>query len=148
MGISGQTGEGSQKITFLFQGGGMHSLQNYSFIAEYNCVVDIKIIQHYLYLYYSLGPIKLIIINYYQFPSRNAMLKVYEKLKKRYIIQVILHSCALAECGGPQRLTFALGRLKNLTFSQKSYAGHPRFYSIRALGSFQFSLEHSLFLVT
>ena len=39
--------------------------------------------------------------NYYQFPSRNAMLKVYEKLKKRYIIQVILHSCALAERRGP-----------------------------------------------
>ena len=29
------------------------------------------------------------------------MLKVYEKLKKRYIIQVILQECALAEPGGP-----------------------------------------------
>ena len=28
--------------------------------------------------------------------------------------------------------------------TSKSYAGHPRFYSFRALGSLQFSLEHSL----
>ena len=29
-------------------------------------------------------------------------------------------------------------------FSYKSYSGYPRFYSFRALGSLQFSLEHSL----
>ena len=52
--------------------------------------------------------------------------------------------CALAEPGGPWGLTFALGRLENLIFLIQSYAGHPRFYSFRALGSFQFSLEHSL----
>ena len=46
--------------------------------------------------------------------------------------------CALAEPGGPWHLTFALGRLENLNFSNKSYAGHPRFYSFRALGSFSF----------
>ena len=28
-------------------------------------------------------------------------------------------------------------------FSYKSYAGHPRFYSFRAMGSHQFSLEYS-----
>ena len=33
--------------------------------------------------------------------------------------------CALAEPGGPWGLTFALGRLGNLVFSYKSYAGHP-----------------------
>ena len=52
--------------------------------------------------------------------------------------------CALAEPDGPWRLTFALGRLGNLIFYIQSYAGHPRFYSFRALGSFQFPLEHSL----
>ena len=52
--------------------------------------------------------------------------------------------CALAEPGGPWCLTFALGRLEISDFSYKSYAGHPGFYSFRALGSLQFSLEHSL----
>ena len=52
--------------------------------------------------------------------------------------------CALAEPSGPWRLTFALGRLENLTSSYKSYAGHPGFHSFRALGSLQFSLEHSV----
>ena len=53
--------------------------------------------------------------------------------------------CALAEPSGPWRLTFALGRLENLIFfSYKPYALHPRFYSFGALGSLQFSLEHSL----
>ena len=33
---------------------------------------------------------------------------------------------------------------KSFFFSNKSYAGHPRFYSFGALGSLQFSLEHSL----
>ena len=50
--------------------------------------------------------------------------------------------CVLAEPGGPWRLTCALGQLENLRFSYKSNAGHPRFYSFRALGSL--SLEHSL----
>ena len=53
-----------------------------------------------------------------------------------------MQGCALAEPGGPWLLTFALGRLENLSY--KSYAGHPRFYSFRALGSLQFSLDHSL----
>ena len=39
----------------------MNSFWNYSFIAEYDCVVDIRINQYYLYLYYSLGPIKIIL---------------------------------------------------------------------------------------
>ena len=53
--------------------------------------------------------------------------------------------CALAEPGGPWRLTFALGRLENLTFFiQIIYAGHPRFYLFRILCFPQFSLEHSL----
>ena len=33
---------------------------------------------------------------------------------------------------------------KSQDFSYKSYAGHPRFYSFKALRSLQFSLEHSL----
>ena len=51
--------------------------------------------------------------------------------------------CALAE---PWHLTFVLGRLeiKITVFSYKSYAGYPGFYKLRALGSLQFSLEHSL----
>ena len=52
--------------------------------------------------------------------------------------------CALAEPGGPWHPTFVLGRLENLSFLFKSYAGHPRFYRVKALGSLQFSLEHSL----
>ena len=46
----------------------------------------------------------------------------------------------------PWCLTFALGRLENLIFFIQIilYAGHPRFYSFGALGSLQFSLEHSL----
>ena len=54
------------------------------------------------------------------------------------------HGCALAEPGGPWHPTFVLGRLENLSFLYKSYAGHPRFYRVKALGSLQFSLEHSL----
>ena len=52
---------------------------------------------------------------------------------------------ALGEPDGPWRLTFALGRLENLSFffSYKSYAEHPRFYGFWALGSLQVSLEHS-----
>ena len=37
-----------------------------------------------------------------------------------------------------------LGNYKILLFSYKFYAGHPEFYRLRALGSLQFSLEHSL----
>ena len=48
------------------------------------------------------------------------------------------------EPGGTWCLTFALGQLGNLIFYIQPYARHPRFYSFRALGSFQFSLEHSL----
>ena len=55
-----------------------------------------------------------------------------------------MQGCAQAELSGLWRLTFALGRLENLIFFIQSYAGHPRFYSFRALGSLQFSLEHSL----
>ena len=49
--------------------------------------------------------------------------------------------CALAELSGPWRLTFALGRLANLSFFIQiiNYAGHPRFSSFGALGSLQFS---------
>ena len=52
--------------------------------------------------------------------------------------------CALAEPGSPWCLTFAVGRLENLRISYKSYAEHPGFYRFRALGSLQFSLQHSL----
>ena len=52
--------------------------------------------------------------------------------------------CVLAEPGGPWHATFVLGQLKNLSFLYKSYAGHPRFYRVKALGSLRFSLEHSL----
>ena len=51
--------------------------------------------------------------------------------------------CALAEPGSPWHLTFAPWRLKNLSFLNKTYAEHPTFCGFRALGSLQFSLEHS-----
>ena len=56
----------------------------------------------------------------------------------------LFQGCAQAEPGGPWRLTFTLGQLENLRFFIQINAGHPRFYSFRALGSVQFSLEHSL----
>jgi len=37
-----------------------------------------------------------------------------------------------------------LGDYKILALSYKSYAEHPKFYRFRAVGSFQFTLEHSL----
>ena len=55
-----------------------------------------------------------------------------------------MQDCTLAEPGGPWRPTFALGRLEIKDLLYKSYTGHPRFYMFRALGSLQFSLEHSL----
>ena len=51
-----------------------------------------------------------------------------------------LDSCGrqvLTEPSGPWCPTFAF-------FYTNSCAGHPRFYSFRALGAIQFSLEHSL----
>ena len=61
------------------------------------------------------------------------------------LIKTPYQGCALAEPGGPWRLTFALVWIENLTFfSYKSYAGQPRFYRFRELDSFQCSLEHSL----
>ena len=56
--------------------------------------------------------------------------------------------CALAEPGGPWRLTFALRQQGHLSFLYKSYAGHPGFYSFKTLGSLQFYLEHSLVYFT
>ena len=54
-------------------------------------------------------------------------------------------SGALAEPGGPWSLTVVIGRLENpIFFSYKSNAGHLGFYSFRAPGSLQFSLEHNL----
>ena len=55
-----------------------------------------------------------------------------------------VQGCALAESGGPWHLTFALGQLENLRFFIQIIYWDPRFYSFRALGSVQFSLEHSL----
>ena len=53
--------------------------------------------------------------------------------------------CALAEPGGPWCLTFALGRLGNLSFFIQIICwAYARFYIFSALGSLQFSLEHSL----
>ena len=54
---------------------------------------------------------------------------------------------ALAEPGGPLCLTFAPGRLENLTLFIKyynSYNGHPGFHRFRSLGSLQFFFEQSL----
>ena len=54
-----------------------------------------------------------------------------------------VQGCASAVPGGPWRLVFA--RLGNLSiFSYKSYAGHPRFYSSRAMEFLQFPLEHTM----
>ena len=44
----------------------------------------------------------------------------------------------------PGALLLHLGDYKILASSYKSYAEHPRFYRFRALGSLQFTLEHSL----
>lgn len=44
----------------------------------------------------------------------------------------------------PGALLLLLGDSGILVFSCKAYAGHPWFHSFRALGSFQFSLEHGL----
>ena len=53
--------------------------------------------------------------------------------------------CALADPAGPLRLTFALGRLGNLSLLVQIICwAYARFYSFRALGSLQFSLDHSL----
>ena len=50
-----------------------------------------------------------------------------------------------AEPGGPWCRTFALGQLENLNFFIQIICWvPPRFYRFRALGSLQFSLEHSL----
>ena len=60
---------------------------------------------------------------------------------------MINQGCALVEPGGPLCLTFAPGRLENLTFFIKyynSYTVYPGFHRFRSLGSFQFFLEHSL----
>ena len=62
-----------------------------------------------------------------------------------YFLSMLLNQgCAPAEPGSPWYLTFDLRRLESLRFSHKSFVGHPRFHSFRALGSLQFSLEHSL----
>ena len=62
-----------------------------------------------------------------------------------FIFVNLIPGCALEEPSGPYWcLTFDLGRLEDLTFLFKSYAGHPWFYRFKALGSLQFSLEQSL----
>ena len=75
--------------------------------------------------------------------SRNEIinLKPFNKRSQENEMLQKTQGCALSEPGSPWRLTFALRRLD---FSYKFYAGHPRFYSFRALSSLQFSLEHSL----
>ena len=50
-----------------------------------------------------------------------------------------MQGCALAEPVAPGTQLLLLGDKKILDFSYKSYAGHPRFYTFRALGSLQFS---------
>ena len=52
--------------------------------------------------------------------------------------------CALVEPGGPWHPTFALGRLENLHLFIQIICWHPGFHWSRALGSTQFSLEHSI----
>ena len=48
--------------------------------------------------------------------------------------QYYYQGCALAEPGGPWRLTFALGRLKISDFLYKSYAGHHRISQFQSTG--------------
>ena len=56
-----------------------------------------------------------------------------------------LQACAPVERGGPWCPTFALRWLENLSFFfSYKYTGCHGFHSFRALGSLQFSLEHSL----
>ena len=51
--------------------------------------------------------------------------------------------CALPAPSWPVVLNYCSGATRKF-FSQKSCAGHPGFHGSRALGSFQFFLEHSL----
>ena len=55
-----------------------------------------------------------------------------------------IQGCALAEPPGPWRLTFVLGQLENLCFFLEIIRWHTGFHKIRALGSLQFFLEHSI----
>ena len=54
-----------------------------------------------------------------------------------------LWGCALAEQWSPLAPNFCSWPTRVLVFPYKSYAGQPRIYSFRALGSLQFYLEHS-----
>ena len=54
-----------------------------------------------------------------------------------------LQACALVEPSGPLVPNFCSPVTRKSFFSYK-YTGHPGFHSFRALGSLQFSLEHSL----
>ena len=64
-------------------------------------------------------------------------------LKKWYCVKK--QGCALAEPGGPWRLTLALRQLGNLSrfFRSNDMLGTLDFTRSRALGSLQFSLEQS-----
>ena len=57
---------------------------------------------------------------------------------------VVYQGRAVAEPGGPWCLTFALWQLENLRFFIQIICWHPTFYSFRALGTLQFSLEPNL----
>ena len=60
------------------------------------------------------------------------------------LLRAIFQGCALAEPSGPWRLTFAPGRLENLTFFIQIICWAPEILQVQSLGSLQFSLEHSL----
>ena len=53
-------------------------------------------------------------------------------------------ACALVEPSGPWCQTFTLRWLENLSFFSYKYTRCHGFHSFRALGSLQFSLQHSL----
>ena len=53
-------------------------------------------------------------------------------------------ACALVEPSGPWCQTFTLRWLENLIFFSYKYTRCQGFHSFRALGSLQFSLQHSL----
>ena len=69
-------------------------------------------------------------------PPKISKFKVWWQNKVRAVLQ--------QSPVAPGTQLLLLGDQKISEFSYKSFAGHPRFYRFRALGSLQFSLEQSL----
>ena len=67
------------------------------------------------------------------------------KKKFRFVDPLaILQGCALAECGGPWRLTFVLGRPENLSFSKEIIRRAHWISQVQSTGLLSVFLEHNL----